>query len=151
MSRLEEAVSWSGRDVILILFVVWPSDPGASVPTHGSGTGPIAVRAYGLEDPERRLGTREMYEYDLVFDRVPEDLREVVSSWLTAVLAEGAEAAWFAFEGSFDFEHLLTNDVAGQVFAVADVGTLLLALDDEQREGPGWAQSLSAVRERLLA
>jgi len=28
--------------------------------------------------------------------------------------------AWFAFEGSFNFFHLLTGDIANQVYAVMD-------------------------------
>ncbi len=56
MSRLTEALSWSGKEVSLILFAVWPSDPGNDVRMSGPGTQPHMVRAYQLEDPERRLG-----------------------------------------------------------------------------------------------
>ncbi len=149
MIRLLEALSWSGSDATLILFTVWSSDSGGPVSVHGSGTVPLAGKPYRLEDPERRLGSREVYEYDLVFDSVPHDIERVVTSWLAAVIDAGAEVGWFAFEGSFDFGHLLTDDVARQVFAVADRRALSLALDDERREGREWTEELEVVRDRL--
>jgi len=150
MSRLSEAVSWSGVDVSLILFVVWGFDPGSSAPTGGSSSLPRDVKIYRLEDPERRLGARELYEYDLVFDELPPDFDQIVTSWLRAALEAGAEAAWFAFEGSFDFEHLLTADIANQVFALADANGIFLALEDGRREGRAWLDVVEAVRDRRL-
>ena len=136
--RLHDAVSWSGTDVTLILFVGWESGHGPALPPAESGTAPGAYRTHPLEDLDHRLPDTELYEYDLVFDRLPTDLSTVVTAWLTAVRDGGSKVAWFAFEGSFDFEHLLTADIAPQVFGIADPSGVQLALEDDRRQSSEW-------------
>lgn len=83
---------------------------------------------------------------DLIYNEPPSHLAEVVTAWLPQALAAGAKLAWFAFEGSFDFEHVLTADIADQVYAVATREGVELALADEQREGATWPATLEAAR-----
>ncbi|WP_247046020.1 hypothetical protein [Arthrobacter rhizosphaerae] len=112
-------------------------------------TEPEAVRAYFLEDIDGLIHGRQCHEYDLIFDRVPSDLDSVLVSWIKSVIAAGAELAWFAFDGSFDFNHILTEDVARQVFAVGTNQGIELAVEDEYRRGSDWADRLSDVRDQL--
>ncbi len=149
MSRFTNAVSWSGRGVTLILFAVFPADASiASLERVPSQVQPRDVRRYRLEDLDRRLGDRQCYEYDLAFDAVPPDTEVLVSAWLGAALEAGAEFAWFAFEGSFDFDHILTVDVADQVFAVGSSASIDVAIDDRARTAACWVAKITAVRER---
>jgi hypothetical protein len=146
MSRLVEAITWLGPDAVLCLFVVGEAAVVSQAPVVTGAEAPRAVKSYYLEDPDECLGGRVVYEHDLVFSAVPGNLESVVRSWLDAAVDAGAEVAWFAFEGSFHLDHLLTRDIADQVYGVADAGGLATALDDSRREGDIWALELEDRR-----
>jgi hypothetical protein len=149
MSLFTDAVSWSGRGVTLSLFAVFAPDCPAPELEHVRGQVPAAsVRTYLLEDLDKRLGGLRCYEYDLVFDAVPPDPDALVAAWLRSALDAGAEVAWFAFEGSFDFDHILTADVASQVFAVGSGAGIELAIEDAVRTAAAWATRVVDVREK---
>lgn len=124
-------------------FVVFPEHTKPSYQKPVNVTPPEAVRTYFLEDIDSRIHGRQCHEYDLIFDRVPSDLDLVLVCWIESVIAAGAEIAWFAFEGSFDFNHILAKDVAGQVFAVGNNQGIELAVEDVYRRAPDWADRLS--------
>ena len=146
MSKLLAALSWSGRDTMLSLFVAFPHDGSAHLAAPVGASQPGAVRTYDLEDADDRLPSLSFVEYDLTYNAPPPDLELVVRGWLRAAISAGASLAWFAFEGSFDFEHLLTPDIADQIYAVATPDDESLALVDELREGADWVASLDAAR-----
>ncbi|WP_454854072.1 hypothetical protein [Promicromonospora soli] len=133
----------------LILFAAYTGVARPSIQHPTSVPSPDEVRTYHLEDPERRLKDIECYEHDLIFERLPQDLEEIVSAWLEAVLEAGAKIAWFGFEGSFDFEHILTADVANQVFAAGTARRVEFALEDDRREGQAWIETLADLRRHL--
>jgi len=140
-----------GPDAVLSLFLVGDAESVSRPPRVSGPVPPREARSYHLDDPDRRLGSRAAYEHDLIFDRVPGDLELVVASCLRSAIDGGAQVAWFAFEGSFHFDHLLARDIAPQVYAVADRDGIHLALDDALRTGQTWAMEVEAVRTRLLA
>jgi hypothetical protein len=149
MSRLVDAISWSGRDVILSLFMAFPSGATLNVLAPAAITEARSIRQYDLEDPDHHLSGHSCREYDLIYDDVPPDIESIIGSWIVAAIAAGADFAWFGFEGSFDLEHILTGDVADQLFAVGTKEGIELALEDEQREGPGWTSFITSTRDRL--
>lgn len=150
MSRFAAAVAWSGRDVTFCLFVVFPRGLTEKAPIALAASGSYDVREYELEDIDHHLGGRRCREYDLVFRQMPVDIEAVVMGGIAKALAGGAEFAWFGFEGSFDFHHILTKDVVDQIYAVGTGDEIQLALDDAYRGGPGWAARVQALRVRLL-
>lgn len=149
MDRLRSALAWSGRDVTLSMFVVSPHD-GAPPLDVGDWPPPDRIRMYELEDEAGRLRGRKVYEYDLVWTDFPADLERVVTDCLTAALRHEAIVAWFAFEGSFDFEHLLDPDISGQIYAVAAGEAVRLALEDQYRMSEHWRRLLSELRGHAL-
>lgn len=146
MNRLLAALAWSGRDTMLSLFVLFPRDEPTSLSRPVGVSSPTTVRTYALEDLDARMPSVTCVEYDLTYSDPPPDLALVVRCWLQAAISAGALVAWFAFEGSFDFKHVLTPEIADQVYAVATPDGNQLALADEHREGPDWVASLEAVR-----
>lgn len=146
MSRLLAALAWSGRDTMLSLFVAFPRDGSRRLLQPNGVSTPRTVRIYEMENLDDRLPRLSFVEYDLTYDDPPSDLDLVVRGWLQAAVSAGASLAWFGFEGSFDLEHLLSPEVADQVYAVATAEGEELALDDERREGPDWPVSLGAAR-----
>jgi hypothetical protein len=148
MSGFVDAVSsWSEAGVVLSLFLVGPLESVSRPPVVA---GSVKVVSYYLEDPDRDLGPLEVYEHDLRFGVVPDDLERIVGLWLAAGIDGGAEVAWFGFEGSFHFEHLLTQDIADAVYGVADRTGVYLALDDARRESDEWAQQIRGCRQQLI-
>jgi hypothetical protein len=148
VTTLGAALSWSGFEVTLSLFVVWAGDKSELVPPSTSTT-PRLVRGYDLVDEGGLLDGRATSEFDLVFDSAPADLNQVVEAWLTTAIRAGGLLAWFGFEGSFSFEHLLTADVADQVYGIAAPDLIALATDDSHRMSDGWATELAAARRML--
>ena len=148
MTALAAAISWGGTNVVLSLFVVWPTAERRAVAPPALAH-PAEVRTYDLDDDGGYLGSKSVTEIDVVFRVVPPDLDQLVQAWLASSMAAGATVAWFAFEGSFHFEHLLTADVADQVYAVADAHSVALATDDDHRATAGWAARLAVFRRAL--
>lgn len=149
MSRFTEAVSWSGRGVTLSLFAVFSAAGPSSALEHTHGSVAPAVRVYHLDDARGRLRGRQCYEYDLALDSLPSDTESFVAGWTQTALDAGAEVAWFAFEGSFDFDHILTADVATQVFAVGTGAGVDLAIEDSVRTASSWSAKIVEVRARV--
>ncbi|MEO5662031.1 MAG: hypothetical protein ABIR39_02000 [Nocardioides sp.] len=146
MSRFIDAISWDAQTVTLILFGLWPSGDEGDPLTPQGVTPPGEIRRYQLEDTEVSVSDYRCTELDLVFLDVPDDLERVIVMWLRAARQSGAVVAWFGFEGSFDFEHLLAADVANQVFAVADASGVSTALNDAERESQAWVARLAEAR-----
>ena len=146
---MREAVSWSGVDTTLSLFVVWPS-AGTPVLEPEGVSMPDDLQSFDLDDVDGHLAGRALQEIDLVFRAFPDDVGSVVHRWLSAAIETGAELAWFAFEGSFDFEHLLTEDVADQIYGVADRAGVTVAVDDGYRSSRGWTDILAIKRASLV-
>lgn len=149
VTTLRAAISWSGTDVVLSLFVVWAIGANGEVVPPSEPTQPRLVRTYALEDEGEILGGRRTSEIDLIFDDVPEDLDRLVEAWLTSSIRSGGAVAWFGFEGSFDFEHILTADVSDQVYGVAVPDFIALAMDDKRRTSDAWASQLADARRTL--
>lgn len=151
VSRFSEGVSWSGVDVTLSMFVVFPSShvvslappPGAQTPDH--------VKVYPLMDDGNLLAGREVVEYDVVFLDMPRDPESVVSAWLEASLEAGAEFSWFAYEGTFRYTEILTEYVAPRMYAVAAAGIVAIAVDDDVRDSAQWVDQITPLRRRLLS
>ncbi len=150
MTTLNQALTWSGSGAELIVFAVWPQEPppGARDLAVGSAL-PLRVRAYDLEAPDGTI-SGNVQEIDLRFDDVPDDLEQIVTGALHRLVGAGATVAWFGFEASFGFDHLLCEHVAPQVYAVADSTRTALALDDGRRRSPAWATEVVTFRELVL-
>jgi hypothetical protein len=78
VSSLRAAISWSGTNVTLCLFVVWPARDQVEIAPPAATTQPRMVRTYQLQDEESVLGQKSISELDLIFDDVPDDIDAVV-------------------------------------------------------------------------
>lgn len=144
---VEKALTWSGSHATLSLFLVAKSKPDLKLSFER--TQPKQVRSYDLEDVDGVLMGRQVFEYDATFETIPANLDEYLSLCLQEALKNGAEVAWFGFEGSFDYEHLLTPEIATQVYAVADSAGAALAVEDQVLASDGWRDRVAAARGRI--
>lgn len=146
-NALTEALTWSVTAVELCLFTV--TNATNSLQPLGGGTPPSEVRQYDLDAPDGVLDGLRVREFDLVYPAIPDDLDTVVESWLSGAVDAGAVVAWFGFEGSFHFDHLLTRDIARQIYGVADSDGVSVALDDARRQSADWAGLLTSLRAHI--
>jgi hypothetical protein len=136
MCTIYKSLAWAGSDVTLSMFTVSDAknEPELDLSVEPS---PIAVRRYALEDEDRVLSGQSVVEYDLVFRDVPSDLNGVIRQCFRVACSAGVRVAWFGFEGSFDFQFLLTKEIANQIYAVSDSHGVSIA-SDEMLSSESW-------------
>lgn len=148
MTRIMDAIQWSGQPVIS-LFVVTDSD---SAPPIDDGLIAVAssVQSYNLVDNAGIMSGLHTYEYDLTFATVPPDLEDGLGDLLRQACMSGARVAWLGLEGSFDFLHILEDDVSDQIYGVCiEQGEPVIELDDEVLRSPTWRTQLRKARRTL--
>lgn len=148
MPSLDEMIAWSGSGAVLSLFVVVSPEVELAPVMSAAGYVPNEVTRYEMESVGSTAGFR-ILEYDARFDVVPDRLSTYLATCLVGALDRGALVAWFGFEGSFHFDHLLTPDVADQVYGVADSSGIGLVTDAAQLADDGWARRVATAKERL--
>lgn len=146
MSRFTDAISWTGTDVTLILFVIFPRGSVRELSAPKLVSAPDRVRTYEMIDDFGVIGGRRCIEYDIGFQCLPPDIDRVASGWLDSAMTAGGQVAWLTAEGTFSFLDLLTDDVATTVFGVATQEGKWLALDDDYRFSSRWLESLAGLR-----
>lgn len=130
MTTIKEALKWSGSGATLSMFVIGRPNAAPELEMSSGQSRPQQVLMYKLEDEAGILSGRQVIEYDAKFSDVPIELDRYLISCLHEALSRGGEVAWFAFEGSFDFDFLLAGDVASQIYALADAAGVVVATDD---------------------
>lgn len=151
VSRVSDALTWSGDRPVVSLFVVVDGKDKPIPPALESTDSTAAtVRTYHLEDEQNVLIGFSMYEYDLELDEIPPDLEAFLSELLRRACDIG-RVAWVGFEGSFDFEHLLVDEVADQIFGVCVCGSEPeVALKGSVLDSDEWKATLRVVRSSLV-
>jgi hypothetical protein len=148
MSGLDDMIGWSGSGAVLSLFAVVPPAVDVVLTMSAAGHVPNEVRRYDMEPVDPAAGFRVL-EYDAHFDAVPDRLPQYIAGCLDEALRGGASVAWFGFEGSFHFDHLLTSDVTAQIYGVADPSGIALVTEAVQLTDDGWSKRVAIARESL--
>lgn len=146
----QDAVAWSGTDATLSMFVISSEPVTAEFAASLAAQPPHHINIYDLEDEAGVLGERHIREFDLVWGELPDHLEQIVSACLQGVMSAGSEVAWFGFEGSFDYDHLLHPDIADQIYAIGASGELWIAMEDEKRRSKEWRSLLAVLRRRVI-
>jgi hypothetical protein len=146
MSTIADALTWDGSKATLSLFVVGPQTLEAGEPDL-QGLPAFRLRRYLLDDVLGVLPGGALVEYDFLFEVLPRDLCGCLEMLLTWAMSSGAVVAWFGFEGSFHFDHLLSADIADQVYAVADEEGISLA-GDADLPSMAWRQRVVSAGRR---
>lgn len=149
MKRLKNALAWNGTNVTMSMFII---SPDREPPPLALGSLiPRTVKTYELSDEDNVVGSHNLFEYDLIWDELPEPIEGIVTTAIKDAIRKGAILAWFGFEGSFDFHYILHPEIARQVYAVANPESVWLAIDDDVRSGLRWQQTLAELRAKLLS
>ncbi|WP_440104827.1 hypothetical protein [Streptosporangium sp. H16] len=149
MSTVADALTWDGVRCVISVFVVTVAKTAPRVDFRDGEVVPSAVRTYDLTADEDYLPGRHVFEYDLIFDDVPEELARYLEVCLRRA-CEGAVVAWLGFEGSFNYDYLLVPEVADQIYGVCAPGAPAeLALEDEALVGERWREALQRYARAL--
>lgn len=151
MSIVEDALAWSGSGADVSVFVAVPVGADLQLDTTVGDARPTPS-VYPLEqDDPRTLTDLDLVEFDAHFAALPGDLEGYVTTLLQRALDAGGVVAWCAFEGSFHFDHLLTDDIARQVYGVATPTLgVRTALDDATLQGAAWLATVHTARAAVL-
>ena len=153
MSIIEDAICWDGVYAKLLMYVVSPGEKPLGIRDFQKG-GTAPKRILGpclLEDEDEVLQGKALVFYELTLDAYPQDLKAYLVHCSTAALAGGAELVWFAFDGGFDFAHVLCKGFAQEVYFLQPAGGVpSVAIDDDVRSGEGWAQVVLGGRRMLV-
>ncbi|MFG2421482.1 hypothetical protein ACGFWD_20855 [Streptomyces sp. NPDC048448] len=147
MNDIEEAIRWMGPAVIT-LFTLGTSDSFLRENEfEAAGTKPDDVEPFRLgPDPEGRR--RVVQSYDLTFVDVDHHgFLPYLWECLRKSSAEAEGIAWLAFEGSFHYEHLFTDDVADKIYGYCVPGGAPVVIwDDATLKSDRWKREIGEVR-----
>jgi hypothetical protein len=143
MSRVREALHWDGFNARVSLFLVTRSDTEIDFSQAWEDC-PQRVELHRLVDDSDPGRIRIVYEYDFDFDTLPVNLTPQLEACMGTACRNPGSVAWLAFEGSFHFDHLLTNDVADQVYGLCAHGDVPLVVVEDEPE------SKALLEERLI-
>lgn len=150
MGTLTDALLWSGSGATLSLFLITASELVPRLELSWKEYRPTRIRTYSLEDEAGVLGGRRVIEYDALFNKLPPNLDRYLTSCLYEAMSQGAEAAWFGFEGSFDFEYLLAPEIALQIYALADSAGVAVAVEGDVLGSDAWRERVVEARNRIM-
>ncbi|MEU8220320.1 hypothetical protein AB0C47_31630 [Micromonospora taraxaci] len=147
-SDLASGLRFAAQPVVSV-FV--PGTPAVSPNFVFGGTAPAEVQTYSLEreDPGA-FPHASVTEFDLVFDELPADLGGYLKDCLRAACSASGRVVWMAFEGSFHFDHILTEAIAPQVYGICAPGDDPVVVPDlETLKTPHWRSVVASYRSRL--
>ena len=148
MSIVTDALSWDGSKVTLSLFTATREDREQRFSYETVECERVGV--WPLDDELGILPGFNVVEYDFIFGTLPPELSSLIGSTLRDTMDQGAQTAWFGFEGSFHFADILKAEMSDQVYAFADSTGIHLAMTDQELGADSWKALLAAARERLL-
>ncbi|MFI0424448.1 hypothetical protein [Spongiactinospora sp. 9N601] len=150
MNGVLDAIRWDGITPVVSLFLISPASSAPDFAGAWGRHGPRRTNTYRLEDDRGFPRLPLVYEYDFVFEVLPEDLRQRLEACLRTACEHSGSVAWLAFEGSFHFDHILTESVADQIYGICATGDPpLVLLDDEPADRAALLDRMHSYRARL--
>jgi hypothetical protein len=150
LSRVLDAIHWDGTTPMVSLFLVTSAEEAPDLTTAWGVDAPRQARAYRLEDDRPSATLPIVHEYDFEFETLPAGLEHDLKSCLHAACQRAGSVAWLAFEGSFHFDHILTTDVADQIYGICAFGdSALVVLDDAPTGRTALKERMHTYRIRL--
>ncbi|MEU5992339.1 hypothetical protein ABZ806_25495 [Spirillospora sp. NPDC047418] len=149
MSSIRDAVCWSGPAVINLFTLGRTKECLQEEAFNISGERPEELEIFQMHSD---LNAKELivWEYDLTFHDVSQDSIPYLLLCLERASAGANGVAWLAFEGSFHFEHLFTEDIADQIYGYCMTGgEPVVVWDGEVLKSGGWKRRISEVKSAL--
>jgi hypothetical protein len=146
VSSIRDAVCWSGPAVIIIFTLGRVEECLQRATFDFSGVRPKELDIFRMH-PDQGMKELIVWEYDLTFDDISQDLVPYLLQCLQKACTDADGVAWSAFEGAFHFDHLFTEDVAGQIYGYCMAGgDPVMTWDAETLKSDRWKRCISDVR-----
>ncbi|MFB9462856.1 hypothetical protein [Streptomyces cinereospinus] len=148
MNSVKEAVTWSGPAIFGLFTVGGVESRLAAQEFAQAGMRPDEVHAYRMSaGPGGGRAEAAVWEYDLTFRDTDLVFAPYLRECLRRASAHAQGIAWLAFEGSFHFDHLFTDDIAGHVYGYCVIGgDPVVTWDHTVLAGDAWKQEIRTVR-----
>ncbi len=140
--RLLAALDSVGRRR-MSLIAVFPLGADWATPPELESAGVQEIETYDLTGSSEE--SFRAAEWDLLLGPVPIHLGDIGEECLAAAVSRGALVAWLAFEGSPD----LLAQSSANLYGLARLGSVQLALDDDYRSGSNWEEQVREAEEFL--
>lgn len=145
MSRVLDAIAWDGVTPVVSLFLITAAQDAPDLASAWENDSVKLIKNYRLEDDRNTSNLPVVLEIDFELEAIPVGIKQDLESCLQLACDAPGSVAWLAFEGSFHFDHILTDTVADQIYGICATGdSPLVVLDD----GPA---GQAALRERMHA
>ncbi|WP_344971879.1 hypothetical protein [Salinactinospora qingdaonensis] len=149
MSQVLENLRWDGITPRVSMFVVTESARAPKLEFDIKGTKPKKTKVFHLEDEDETLQGVNIFEYDLTFDTLPTDPLQYLKSCLRQACIKGGNLAWLGFEGSFHYDHLLTDEIAEEIYGICGENEEpIVILDEEELHKASWKETLQIYRSK---
>ncbi|MFF9660404.1 hypothetical protein [Streptomyces griseoluteus] len=149
---VDEYLCWRGPLSVNVFVIGAGNIPLPKEAFHLVGMVPDAYLPYPLlEQPEavERLG---LVSYDVDFVDTSLDLRQYTRAVLRRLCADTRAVAWAAFEGTFHYDELLTDQVADQVYGYCTTGAEpVVEWDVTALRSEKWRRGIAGARAALDA
>ena len=138
---------WDGIYANFALYALFNRE-SAEAPTLRLIEGPDAVSSapFHLQDELAVLDDNKLFIYDIKLTGVPKDITGFLMRCSEILIADGACACWFSFDGGFSFEHFLSPEGAEEVYFLRSANEVAAAIEDEVRSSNNWKQKVSEFR-----
>ncbi|MGW1022177.1 hypothetical protein ACWD4J_00460 [Streptomyces sp. NPDC002577] len=150
--EVQEFLCWRGPASVNVFVVGAGNTPLPEEAFHLAGLVPDAVLPFPLMDQPEAIERLGLVSYDLDFDDTSLDLQEYTQAALRRVCEDTRAVAWAAFEASFHYDELLTDQVAHEIYGYCVTGAEPVAeWDIATLRSEEWRHRIAEVRAALDA
>ncbi|MEV3973488.1 hypothetical protein AB0K68_36045 [Streptomyces sp. NPDC050698] len=147
MNEVQESLCFAGPAMVTVFVVGAGNEPLPPKTFHLAGLVTDEVRPYMLQEQPAALASLGLMSYDLTFHDTSLALSTYTCEVLRRLCADGRAVAWAGFEGSFHYDHLLTEDVASSVYGYCVSGSEpVVAWDFATLRSAAWRRGMAEAR-----
>ncbi|WP_406004925.1 hypothetical protein OG440_01185 [Streptomyces sp. NBC_00637] len=150
MTGVQEALCLMGPATVTVFVIGAGNEPLRPTAFRLAGLEPDEVHPFIPSEQPRTIAPFGLVSYDLTFHDTSLDLHVYTHEVLRRLCADGRAIAWAGFEGSFHYDHLLTEDIASSVYGYCVSGTEPeVAWSFAILRGAAWKKRIAGTRATL--
>ncbi|MEU2065096.1 hypothetical protein [Streptomyces sp. NPDC013455] len=150
MNEVQEGLCFAGSAMVTLFVIGAGNEPLPPETFHLAGRAPDEVHPYVLQEQPPVIASLGLVSYDLTFRDTSLVLSTYTCEALRRLCADGRAVAWAGFEGSFHYDHLLTEDIASSVYGYSASGAEpVVAWDFATLRSAAWRQRIAGIRATL--
>jgi hypothetical protein len=150
VNEVQEGLCFAGPAIVTVFVIGAGNESLPSETFQLAGLAPDNVRPFMLQEQPATIVPLGLMSYDLTFHDTSLALSTYTRQVLRRLCADGRAVAWAGFEGSFHYDHLLTEDIASSVYGYCASGAEpVVAWDFATLRSAAWRQRIAETRATL--